>query len=315
MSKLDSLIDRYAGNLATRGLSAETIAARVREGVRFGAWLRGRRPRPNLEDVGQDLVVRYLQTRSAFRSRATVAGRLSHLRCLGEFLVEESVWRANPLRWVRGPRLDLRHHLPRRIGREQLQALWKAAEVRRQEHARYQSLCALGILYGTGLRLGELARLDVSDWDVEHFTLRIDGRKTGRERQVVVGEGVARCIEGYLPQRHNRLESMGQLGEQALLVNKQGVRLGSSGIGRLIGRLCRDAGLVRVSAHQFRHSCASELIEAHVPLPDVQRMLGHAAIASTMRYLDIAAPERAAAMGKHPVSRFIADDDEERKAS
>ena len=315
MSKLDGLIDKYAGSLATRGLSADTIAARVREGVRFGNWLRTRRPRPSLDEVTPDLAIRYIGTRSAFRSRATVSGVVSNLRCLGEFLVEESTWRVNPLRWIRGPKMDLRRQMPRRIGREQLKALWEAAQVRRQEHARYLSLCVLGILYGTGLRRGELARLDLRDWDVEHGTLKIDGRKTGHERQVAIGEGVARCIEAYLPHRHNRLEKTGHIDEEALLINNHGQRLNSNNIGMLVGRLSRDAGLPRVTVHQFRHSCASDLIEAGVALPDVQRMLGHAGIASTMRYLDIAGSERAAAMGKHPINGFLEGSDEERKAS
>ena len=265
--------------------------------------------------ISPELLIRYIGTRSAFRSRATASGVVSKLRCFGEFLVEESLWRVNPLRWIRGPKMDLRRQLPRRIGREQLQVLWQAAQVRPQEHARYLSLCVLGILYGTGLRRGELARLDLCDWDVEHGTLKIDGRKTGRERQVAIGEGVARCIEAYLPHRHNRLEKTGRIAEEALLINNHGQRLNSNNIAMLIGRLSRDAGLPRITIHQFRHSCASDLIEAGVALPDVQRMLGHAGIASTMRYLDIAAPERAAAMGKHPINRFLDDGDEERQAS
>ena len=64
------------------------------------------------------------------------------------------------------------------------------------EYARYQAVCVLAILYGAGLRRGELERLDVADWDRDASVLRIDGQKTGVERSVPVGEGVWRCIEG-----------------------------------------------------------------------------------------------------------------------
>lgn len=315
MRRLDGLIDRYAEQLKTRGLAEATIGSRVREGQRFGDWLRARRPRPRLEDIDAELVVQYIGTRSAFHARSTVSGVVTNLRCLGEFLVEERIWRANPLRWIRGPKMDPRRHLTRRIDREQLQALWGAAQARRQAHARSQCLCVLGILYGTGLRRGELERLDLGDWDVEHGTLRIDGRKTGYERQVAIGEGVARCLEAYLPQRHNRLEQTQRLGEPALLVNTLGERLSGDQLGALIARLCRDAGLPRLTAHQFRHSCASDLIAAGVALPDVQRLLGHAGIASTMRYVDIAAPERVAAMRQHPINRILEDRNGERRVS
>ncbi len=305
MRQWDGLVDRYASLLTTRGLSAATIEGRTRELVRFGTWLKRRRPRPLLDEVGAEDVVQYVKGRSAFHSRSTVSSVVSSLRCMGEFLVQEGIWRTNPLRWMRGPKADVRRHLPRRIGRAQQQALWAAAQALPQEHARYQAVCFLAILYGTGLRRGELERLDLSDWDREASVLKIDGQKTGKMRHVPVGEGVWRCIEAYLPRRHNRLEATGHTDEQALLVNKLGARVTATGLSTLLARLAKTAGAEHVTLHQFRHSCASDLIEAGVTLPEVQSLLGHAVIASTVRYLSVADPERAVAISKHPVNRFL----------
>jgi site-specific recombinase XerD len=317
MRRWDGLVDRYLAFQQTRGLEASTIDGRARELARFGIWAKARRPRPALEDVGADLLVRYVSSRTAFHSRSTTSHVVSTLKSMGEFLVQVGIWRVNPLRWMRGPKMDPRRRLPRRIGREQLQRLWAAAEARRQEHARYQAVCVLAILYGTGLRRGELERLDLSDWDSTSSVLKIDGRKTGQERAVPVGEGVWRCIEGYLPHRHNRLESKGRLEETALLVNSRGERLTGVGLATLLDRLSSSAGLERVTPHQFRHSCASDLLEAGVTIPEVQRFLGHAAIASTVRYTAVADPERAKAMSRHPLNRFLDPGDctAERRAS
>jgi site-specific recombinase XerD len=315
MRRWDGLVERYVAGLGTRGLTTSTINSRTRELVRFGAWMKARRPKPSLETVDADVVVRYVSSRTAFHSRSTVSNVVSSLRCMGEFLVDEGLWRANPLRWMRGPKMDARRLLPRRIGREHLQALWGAAQRRPQEHARYQALCALAILYGTGLRRGELERLDVSDWDSAGGVLTIDGRKTGRERRVPVGEAAWRCIEAYLPRRHNRLELTGHLDETAFLVNGHGRRLTGHAIYGLLLRLATSAGVARVGAHQLRHSCASDLLEAGVTIPEVQRLLGHAAITSTMRYVAIADPARAQAMSQHPVNRFLAVGQEERTPS
>lgn len=315
MRRWDGLLEKYVSLQRTRGLAESTIGGRTRELVSFGNWLKARRPKPALEDVGADHIVAYVRSRSAFHSRCTVASVTSTLRSVGEFLVVEGIWRTNPLRWMRGPKMDPRRQLPRRIGREQQQALWAAARGRRQEHARYQAVCALAILYGTGLRRGELARLDLDDWDRESSVLKIDGQKTGTQRHVPVGEAVWRCIEAYLPYRHNRLEARGQLDERALLVNTLGERLNSAGLGQLIARLSKDAGLPTVTLHQFRHSCASDLLEAGVTIPEVQRVLGHASIQSTMRYTAVADPQRALAMSRHPVNHFLAAATEERKAS
>lgn len=313
MRRWDSLVEKYAAELHTRGLVESTIQNRVRELTRFGVWLKARKPRPALEAVDSEHIARYLESRSAFHSRSLVAGVVSTLRSMGEWLVREGLWRSSPLRWMRGPKMHLHRPLPRRIDTANQQALWAAAEGLRQEHARYQAVCVLGILYGAGLRRGELERLDVADWDRDASVLRVDGQKTGVERCVPVGEGVWRCIEGYLPRRHNRLEATGHLEERALLVNTLGERMTGTAVSLLVGRLSKRAGLERVTLHQFRHSCASDLLAAGVRIPEVQQLLGHAAIQSTVRYAAVADPQRTEAMGRHPLNRFLAN--EERRAS
>src|SRR5260221_295275 len=60
-----------------------------------------------------------------------------------------------------------------------------------------------------------------------------------------------------------------------------------------------------VTVHQFRHSCASDLLEAGVHLAEVQRILGHQGIATTVRYAHIADPARRAAIARHPVNDFL----------
>jgi len=296
MRRWDSLVDRYLARCVIRGLSKSTIMKRRSELDRFGGWLKRRKPKISLEQVDGDLVVRYLQERAVFRSRATLSGVISDLRVIGEHLVHEGVWQRNPLRWIRGPKMDRRRRLPKRIGAETLKALWSAAQERRDVYSRYLAVCLLSVLYGTGIRAGELERLDLDDWDSGNAILQVDGRKTGKPRNIAVGEGVWRCIEAYLPHRHNQLEKSGRIEERALVVNRVGKRVNKQNIHTLLKRLVISAGVPNVTLHQFRHSCASDLLEAGVPLPQVQKFLGHAAISSTVRYVDVADPARSEAM-------------------
>jgi len=305
MRRWDGLVDGYLNCCESRGLSEVTIETRRRELERFGGWLKRRRPRVRLDRVDGDLVVRYLRERAVFRSRATLAGVVSNLRIMGEHLVQEGVWRQNPLRWIRGPKLDRRRRLPKRIGSEHLKALFSAAQERRSVYARYQAVCLLSVLYGTGIRGGELERLEIGDWDSENAILKVDGQKTGKPRHIAVGEGVWRCIEAYLPHRHNQLEKSGCIEERALVVNRFGKRVNKQNIYTILKRLAVSAEVPQVTLHQFRHSCASDLLEAGVPLPQVQKYLGHAAIESTVRYLDVADTSRSEAMEKHPLNRFL----------
>jgi len=162
------------------------------------------------------------------------------------------------------------------------------------------------MVYATGLRKGEMERLNIGDWNREEGCLRIDGRKTGVERRVPVGAGVWKCVEAYLPLRHNRLEKLGRLGEQALFINRAGKRMKGQSISLIAHNLARRAGVPMVSMHQFRHTCASDLLEGGTAIPEVQRILGHACVTSTLRYTQIADPERAAAVKLHPVNEFLA---------
>jgi site-specific recombinase XerD len=178
-----------------------------------------------LEAIDPLLHVRYLASRSPFRAKATVYGTLSTMRCFGEYLVRQGVWRHNPLRWMKGPKVRSYNHLPRRIERAHMEALWGAAARMQGDYSRRLWVTVLALLYGTGLRRGELERLDLAAFDRAHAMLTIDGRKSGRERSVPVSELVYRCLEGYLPARHNLLERTGKLSLPALLVSRRGARL------------------------------------------------------------------------------------------
>ena len=313
MRRWDGLLERYMDECATRGLMDSTLYGRRVELDRLGIWLKRRKPKPNLEEISSELLISYIRSRTAFHSKASICGVVTALRGIGGFLLKEGVWMKNPMRWIRGPKLDTQHRLPKRIGKEQLSKIWEAAESRWVDYTRYQALAVLALLYGTGLRRGELERLDMDDWQQEAGLLKVDGRKTGRERHVAVGAGVWRCVEAYLPHRHNLLEKVGGVDqENALFLNRFGARLNGQNISRLVHTLAKQAGVGLVSVHAFRHSCASDLLERGVSLPDIQKVLGHAVLASTMRYTHVTDPERTKAMQEHPINGFLINDNDER---
>ncbi len=316
MKRWDSLVDRYIEECTARGMSPATVYGIRSELDRWGAWLKRRRPKPHLEEVGSELLVAYIRDRSAFRSKATVGAVVSRMRCMGEFLVREGTWSENPFRWIKGPKQDPRSHLGRRISKEAMRRLWQSAAENRQGYSRSLWLAVLALLYGTGIRRGELERLETSDWNREEGTLEVDGRKTGWERRLVLPDVSRACLESYLVQRHNHLEQLGRLDERSLLVGQQGFRLQGEHISQGIRRLLRRAGLEGITIHQFRHTCASDLLEAGLHVVQVQEILGHRAIGTTVRYLHVADPQRTAAVRLHPINDLlkaqeISDDSEE----
>lgn len=305
MRRWDGLLEGYLEEYGKRGRSPGMVkrVASVLGG--WGEWTKRRRPRPRLHEVNAELLVEYLRSRKSFRAKSTVYGILSVMRGMGDYLVREGVWTSNPLRWMKGPKLTPYSRLPKRIGSDQMEALFREAASSRGEYPRHLWVVVLAMLYGTGLRRGELERLDVSSWDREEGILRIDGRKTGQERRVPVPALVYQCLEGYLPHRHNHLERLGRIEEPALLVNRDGNRLSGTSISKRVHEMARRCGVRFHSLHQFRHSCASDLLEAGVRLHEVQRILGHQGIATTVRYVHIADPQRREAMAKHPINEWL----------
>ena len=305
MKQWDSLVDEYQRACEARGLSQESLRSIRDELDRLGCWLKRRKPKPQLEEVDGQTLIAYLRRRTHFRAKSTVCSVASKLRCLGEYLVHRGVWLHNPMRWVRGPRLDARGKMPRRIGASHLSKLWEGAGLQRGDYPRQLSVTILALLYGTGLRRGELERLNVKDWDREQNLLAVDGRKSARERSIPLNEPIARCLEAYLPMRHNLLERWDCVAEQALLINRYGQRLSAQSIGLLIHRLARKANVPLVSTHQFRHTCASDLLDNGASLPEVQTILGHKSVETTSRYLHISGAQRAQAMSQHPLNDYL----------
>jgi site-specific recombinase XerD len=307
MRRWDGLVDEFVRECDTRGLSPDTVKGRRAELMRFGAWLKRQRPRPTLESITMEQIVEYIRSRAAFHTKTSVCGVVSHLREMGEYLVRQGLWTSNLLRWIRGPKADPWARLPKQIGKAHLKALWEEAAKSRESIGRHQGLALLSVLYGTGLRRGEMSRLDLSDWRLSEGLIELDGRKTRRERRIPVPAPVARCIEAYLPHRQNLLEKTGRLQERALFVTRLGTRLRGERIGQRVHTLARRAKVPLVSLRQFRHTCASDLLESGVPLPQVQQILGHACIQTTMRYTSVADPTRRQAMVKHPLETFLAE--------
>lgn len=306
MRRWDRLVDAYVEEYRARGVSEQSVAYTQARLDRWGRWLKGRRPRIAIERIDAELLTRYMASCSSFRAKATVYATLSTLRGFGDYLVRQGLWKINPLRWMKGPKVTPYSRLPKRMDHAHLEALWREAANRHGKYSSHLWVTVLALLYGSGLRRGELERLNLDSFDRTEGTLRIDGRKTGRERCVPLPEMVLRCLDAYLPLRHNQLEERRCCGECALLVSRTGQRLSGSAISNGIHAIARRAQVPMHSLHQFRHSCASDLLEAGVHLADVQRILGHCGIATTVRYVHIADPQRRAAMTLHPLNDWLA---------
>ena len=136
------------------------------------------------------------------------------------------------------------------------------------------------LLYSSGVRLGELVRLDVTDVDLRAGVAVVREGKGGHGRVAPVGREARRALEVWLAVRRG---VVGMRPLAALFVSRRLTRLAARSVQQLLGR--RQRGLpMRLSAHGFRHSCASHFLQSSGDLRATQELLGHRNIASTQIY-------------------------------
>lgn len=205
-------------------------------------------------------------------SRRAIARKLSALRSFLRFLVREERASAEETPFVPSPKRDGR--LPEVLSEsEVLDAIDKAAADAPRDRA------ILALLYGAGIRLAELAALDLADVDRRRGDVRVLG-KGRRERIVPIGRGAAAALEAYLAERG--------AAAGALFRNRRGARLSRRGIQRAVARMLARVGRAgRFSTHTLRHSFATHLLDRGADLRAVQELLGHASLASTQIYTHV----------------------------
>jgi len=138
----------------------------------------------------------------------------------------------------------------------------------------------LELAYSSGLRLAEIAGLDVDRVDLAAGEVRVTG-KGAKERIVPVGKAARAALRAWLAARAPHVRE----GERALFVGERGARLSHRAIQARLAALAPAQGLDRhVHPHMLRHSFASHVLQSSGDLRAVQEMLGHASIASTQVY-------------------------------
>lgn len=150
----------------------------------------------------------------------------------------------------------------------------------------YRNRAILETLYSTGVRVSELAGLNMRDIDAQSGIMRVLG-KGGKERQVPIGR---RAIDAITDYRNLLGEQINQDddGRSAIFLNKDRGRLSTRSIARVVDKMARACGIaVPVSPHALRHSYATHMLDAGADLRAVQELLGHRNLSTTQRYTHV----------------------------
>lgn len=171
--------------------------------------------------------------------------------------------------------------LPRTLSQRELEMLCRAAG--RSENPIAEPLITL--LLESGMRVSEICGLDLHDIDLSDRSARVVGGKGNKDRLVLFTEQSVEAIQSWLRIRPSRSHP----DEVSLFVSRRGRRLRPRGIQKMMDKLAIEADLPKdkVSPHVLRHNFATGLLERGADLVSIQRLLGHASIATTRVYLEI----------------------------
>lgn len=210
------------------------------------------------------------------RAPATVAQHVAAIRSFMRWLVKQGLVDQASVEDLQPPKVGRR--LPRVLSEQQATAVLDGAAEGVTSHA-LRDRALLEVMYGAGLRVSEVAGLDVDDVDLHRGMVQVRRGKGGKERRVPMGPVAVDAISLWLPHRTTA--------NRALFQNQRGGRLSD----RSMRRICEQAGVSEgvggVHPHALRHSFATHLLDNGADLRGIQELLGHASLSTTQRYTHV----------------------------
>lgn len=152
----------------------------------------------------------------------------------------------------------------------------------------------LEVLYSTGIRSGELRKLDIYDFNLHDKLVHIKNPKNKKDRIIPTGEMAKKAIEEYLSKSRPRLARIKHADpkDNALFLSQYGKRMSKGSIPYILRTYSKKMNLgKRITPHCLRHSFATHLLQNGAELPIIQELLGHTRIKTTQIYLQIAQPD------------------------
>jgi len=263
-------------------LARNSVTAYRTDIADFVAWAeRGRLDGP--EQVSRLILRRYLaylHTRGLAKS--SIARKASSLRRYFDWLRRQGVVATDPAERISAPSGTSR--LPRVLGPSDLDALLDHPPIRATEQppeVQQRDAAVLELLYGSGLRVGELCGLGIGDADLRQRMVTVWG-KGSKQRRVPISRPAAEAVAAWL-QAGRAAMVCADSPADALFLNRSGRRLGPRDVRRLLDRRAASP----THPHALRHSYATHLLDGGADLRVVQELLGHASLRTTQVYTHV----------------------------
>ena len=231
-----------------------------------------------------------------YQARST-ARKISTLRSFYHHLIEENHMDVHPFLEVKLPRPG--KALPKFVYPEEIDSIMASIDMSSDKGMRDYTI--IEALYASGMRVGELVQLKVSDVNLEQKTMRLHG-KGNKDRIIPIGERLSDTLDTYIQRSRHALVRKKDKDHKIIFVNMHGNPLTTRGVRYILKEILTHAGsMLNMSPHTLRHTFASHLLSNGADLRSVQEMLGHSSISSTQIYTDISKKDlRDKYMNAHP---------------
>jgi len=283
MDLKDSIVKYLEYLSSEKGYSEHTIRGYGRDLNDFYLFLKNRNGKRKIDirKIDALMVREYVSHLFNSYSRSSISRKLSAIRSLFRYLEKRQKIDMNPASEVSSPKLP--RYIPSYLTVDEIFRLLN--DPKRDDPFLLRDLAILEVFYSCGLRVSELASLNVKDIDRSNSTIRVMG-KGKKERIVPIGDTALSAIDRYLEAIF--LLRKGDQGDLALFINQRGGRITPRSILRIVKRHVREKGILKdISCHSLRHTFATHLLDAGADLRSVQEMLGHVSLSTTQRYTHI----------------------------
>jgi len=266
-----AMLDAFATHVASRPLHTRNAY------VRDVAQLCELAADASVTSLARPQLMRFIATlHGRGLSGRSLARTLSGWRAFYRFLLErDGSLKEDPCAGIKAPKSSRR--LPSALSPDEAV---KLVTINSDDPFDARDRALFELAYSSGLRLSELAQLDVAGCDLVTGEVRVMG-KGSKERVVPVGTAAREAVARWIGVRDAHKAS----GEEAMFIGRRGRRLSPRAIQQRLAQWAVRQGLSRhVHPHMLRHSFASHVLQSSGDLRAVQEMLGHASIASTQVY-------------------------------
>ncbi len=213
-------------------------------------------------------------------NNSSIDRKLSSLRGFYKYMANEGIVKTNVFSLVNGPKKSKK--LPRYFEYNELEEMFNIPDLNTPLGQRDRLI--LEMLYATGVRVGELVSIKVSDIDLGRKNIIILG-KGNKERFVTYGEYCEDSLKEYLNDGRNTLNTKNS---DYLFLNNNGGQLTERGVRFILDKIIKQTGINKsISPHMIRHSFATHLLNAGCDLLTVQKLLGHESIKATQIYTHV----------------------------